>query len=60
MQTKSPLLTGPVTATLAGLAAPNVLALTIQSLVVIAETSYIGLIGTESLAAMALVFPMIC
>lgn len=59
MHSKSPLLTGPVTATLARLAAPNILALTIQSLVVIAETSYIGLIGTESLAAMALVFPMI-
>lgn len=59
MSAMNPLLTGPVTATLARLAAPNVVALTIQSLVVIAETSYIGLIGTEALAAMALVFPMI-
>ncbi len=55
----NPLLTGPILPTLVKLAAPNVLALTIQSLVVIAETSYIGRLGTEALAAMALVFPLI-
>lgn len=53
------LVTGPILPTLVGLAAPNVLALGVLSLVAIAETSYIGLIGTEALAAMALVFPMI-
>ena len=55
----NPLLTAPILPTLVGLAAPNVMALSIQSLVVIAETSYIGRLGTEALAAMALVFPMI-
>jgi putative MATE family efflux protein len=54
-----PLLRGPVLPTLVKLSIPNIIALTTQSLVVIAETSYIGLIGTEALAAMALVFPLI-
>jgi Na+-driven multidrug efflux pump len=55
----NPLLDRPILPTLLALAAPNVVALTLQSLVVIAETGYIGRLGTESLAAMALVFPMI-
>lgn len=50
----SHLVTGPILPTLMALAAPNVLALGVLSLVAIAETSYIGLIGTEALAAMAL------
>jgi putative MATE family efflux protein len=44
---------------LAALSLPNLLALGTQSLVAVAETTYIGILGTESLAAMALVFPMI-
>jgi putative MATE family efflux protein len=44
---------------LAALSLPNLLALGTQSLVAIAETTYIGILGTEPLAAMALVFPMI-
>jgi len=55
----NPLIDGPILPTLIGLATPNVVALSIQSLVVIAETSYIGRLGTEALAAMALVFPLI-
>ena len=55
----SPLLTAPILPTLAALSLPNLLALGTQSLVAVAETTYIGLLGTESLAAMALVFPMI-
>ena len=55
----SPLVSGPILPTLVGLALPNVLALGMQSLVAIAETSYIGRLGTEPLAAMALVFPLI-
>lgn len=55
----NPLVTGPILPTLIGLATPNIVALGIQSLVVIAETSYIGRLGTEALAAMALVFPLI-
>jgi putative MATE family efflux protein len=53
------LLTAPILPTLAALSLPNLLALCTQSLVAIAETTYIGKLGTEALAAMALVFPMI-
>jgi putative MATE family efflux protein len=55
----NPLLAGRILPTLARLSVPNVFALTTQALVVVAETSYIGRLGTEPLAAMALVFPMI-
>src|SRR5207302_567780 len=41
------------------LAWPNVIALSAGTCVVIAETSYIGRLGVESLAAMALVFPFV-
>lgn len=54
-----PLLSSPILPTLARLSVPNVLALMIQAMVAIAETIYIGILGTEPLAAMALVFPMI-
>jgi putative MATE family efflux protein len=50
---------GPILSTLLGLAAPNVLAMTMQVLVGIAETVYIGRLGTTQLAAMALVFPFL-
>jgi putative MATE family efflux protein len=53
----NPLLTGRILPTLVRLALPNVLAMTATVLVGIAETSYIGILGTEPLAAMALVFP---
>jgi putative MATE family efflux protein len=52
-------LSAPILPTLARLSVPNILALTIQAMVAIAETTYIGILGTEPLAAMALVFPMI-
>ena len=45
--------------TLLRLAAPNVLALVLQVLVGIAETIYIGRLGSNPLAAMALVFPFV-
>lgn len=48
---------GPVLATLLRLSVPNVLAMTLTVLVGIAETFYIGRLGTTPLAAMALVFP---
>ncbi len=53
----NPLLTGAVLPTLLRLAVPNVLAMTMAVLVGIAETYYIGRLGTEPLAAMAVVFP---
>ncbi len=48
---------GPVLATLVKLAVPNVMAMVLTVLVGIAETYYIGRLGTTPLAAMALVFP---
>src|SRR5207245_8646933 len=56
---RNALLDGPILRTLLSLAWPNVLALTAGTCVVIAETSYIGRLGVESLAAMALVFPCV-
>lgn len=55
----NPLLDRPILPTLLKLAAPNVVALTAGTCVVIAETSYIGRLGVEPLAAMALVFPFV-
>src|SRR2546425_13356040 len=54
---KNALLDGPILRTLLWLAWPNVIALSAGTCVVIAETSYIGRLGVESLAAMALVVP---
>src|SRR5437764_2109075 len=56
---KSALTDGPILRTLLGLAWPNVIALSAGTCVVIAETSYIGRLGVEALAAMALVFPCV-
>ena len=56
---KNALVDGPILRTLLTLAWPNVIALSAGTCVVIAETSYIGRLGVESLAAMALVFPCV-
>jgi putative MATE family efflux protein len=56
---KNSLVDGPILRTLLRLAWPNVVALGAGVCVVIAETSYIGRLGVESLAAMALVFPFV-
>src|ERR1700742_1439428 len=53
------LVEGPILRTLLRLAWPNVIALSAGTCVVIAETSYIGRLGVESLAAMAPVFPCV-
>jgi putative MATE family efflux protein len=53
------LVDGPMLSTLLWLAWPNVIALSAGTCVVIAETSYIGRLGVEQLAAMALVFPFV-
>jgi putative MATE family efflux protein len=55
--TPNPLLTGPILPTLLRLSIPNVLAMSVAVLVGIAETWYVGQLGTIPLAAMALVFP---
>ncbi len=56
---RNALLDRPILRTLLSLAWPNVFALSASTCVVIAETSYIGRLGVESLAAMALVFPCV-
>src|SRR5258705_6626555 len=56
---RNALVDGPILRTLLWLAWPNVVALSAGTCVVIAETSYIGPLGVESLAAMALVFPFV-
>src|SRR3954469_4651390 len=51
------LLTSPILPTLLKLAIPNTIAMFGATLVAVAETSYIGRLGTVPLAAIALVFP---
>jgi putative MATE family efflux protein len=51
------LLTSPILPTLLKLAIPNTVAMFGSALVAVAETSYIGRLGTVPLAAIALVFP---
>src|SRR4051794_18953628 len=56
---RNSLVDGPILRTLLRLAWPNVVALSAGVCVVIAETSYIGRLGAESLAALALGFPFV-
>ncbi len=51
------LVTSPILPTLLRLALPNTVAMFGSTLVAVAETSYIGRLGIEQLAAIALVFP---
>jgi putative MATE family efflux protein len=53
------LLTSPILPTLLNLALPNMIAMVGIALVAIAETSYIGRLGVEPLAGIALVFPFV-
>ena len=53
----NPLLSGPILPTLLKLSLPNVVAMLMSVVVGIAETYYVGVLGTTHLAAMALVFP---
>ena len=53
------LLTSPILPTLLNLALPNAIAMVGTTLVAVAETSYIGRLGTEPLAGIALVFPFV-
>ena len=55
----NPIYEGPVLSILARFALPNMASMSAATLVVIAETSYIGRLGLEPLAAIALVFPFI-
>src|SRR5476649_1877351 len=53
------LLVSPILPTLLKLALPNVAAMFGSTLVAVAETSYIGRLGIEPLAGIALVFPFV-
>lgn len=59
MAAHHPLTSGPVLPTIWRLSLPNMLAMVATALVSVAETAYVGQLGTASLAGMALVFPMI-
>lgn len=52
-------LAGPVAPAMLRLAVPTTLVLVIQTLVGVAETWFVGFLGTEALAGVALVFPVL-
>lgn len=53
------LLEGPIMPTLLRLGAPNVLVMLAQASVGLIETYFVGKLGTDALAGMALVFPLV-
>ncbi|HLT79200.1 MAG TPA: MATE family efflux transporter, partial [Ferrovibrio sp.] len=53
------MLTAPILPLLLRLTAPTTVAMLATALAAIAETAYVGLLGVEPLAAMALAFPMV-
>ncbi len=53
------LLEGPIASTLLRLAAPNVLVMFVQASVGLIETYFVAKLGTDALAGVALVFPML-
>jgi len=54
-----PMLTAPILPMLARLSLPNMMAMLAMALVTIAETAYVGILGTPPLAGLALVFPLV-
>lgn len=55
----NPLMSAPIFPTLLRLSLPNMFAMLALASVAIAETGYVGLLGTASLAGLAMVFPMV-
>src|SRR5580704_10678998 len=53
------LIGGPIAKTLVRLAVPNMLVMLAQSAVGLIETYFVGKLGTDSLAGVALVFPIV-
>jgi putative MATE family efflux protein len=53
------MLTAPILPTLVRLSLPNMLAMLAMALVTIAETAYVGTLGTPPLAGLTLVFPLV-
>ena len=56
---KEPLLSGPIAANLIRLAWPILVVLAVQTLVSVAETYFVGFLGTAAIAGVALVFPLL-
>src|SRR5580700_10522376 len=56
--TRATLLTGPILPTLLRLALPTMVVLLAQTAVNIAEAYYVGFLGTDALAGVAMVFPV--
>jgi Na+-driven multidrug efflux pump len=54
-----PMLTGPILPMLVRLSLPNMMAMLAMAVVTIAETAYVGALGTPPLAGLALVFPLV-
>jgi putative MATE family efflux protein len=53
------MLTAPILPTLVRLSLPNMMAMVAMALVAIAETAYVGTLGTPPLAGLTLVFPLV-
>jgi putative MATE family efflux protein len=53
------MLDGPIIPALLRLAAPTLIVLLVQTFVSVAETYFVGFLGTEALAGVALVFPVL-
>jgi Na+-driven multidrug efflux pump len=53
------MLEGPIVPALLKLAAPTLIVLVVQTLVSVAETYFVGFLGTDALAGVALVFPVL-
>ncbi|HWP89045.1 MAG TPA: MATE family efflux transporter, partial [Burkholderiales bacterium] len=53
------LLQGPIAPQLIRLAWPILVVLAVQTLVSVAETYFVGFLGTDAIAGLALVFPLL-
>jgi Na+-driven multidrug efflux pump len=54
-----PMLTTPILLMLARISLPNMTAMLAMALVTMADTAYVGTLGTPALAGLALVFPLV-
>src|SRR5258708_30010522 len=55
----APILAGPIMPILIGLAVPTIVVLVVQALVGVVETYFVSFLGTDALAGVALVFPVL-
>jgi putative MATE family efflux protein len=53
------MLSGPIASTLLRFAAPTIVVVTVQAFVSVMETYFVGFLGTDALAGVALVFPVL-